>query len=67
MSVRFRDSKPNHDYSSGEDVGLVATIGLRQNVFDDVAVDVGEAEVSAVVFVSQLFVIESKQVKNRGV
>ena len=40
---------------------------LRQNVVDDVAVDIGQPEVAAAVAISQTFVVESDQVQNRGV
>src|SRR5687767_1634860 len=39
----------------------------REDVFDDVAVDVGEAEVSAGVAVGELFVVEAEEVKHGGV
>ena len=41
--------------------------GLRDDVVDDVAVDVGEAEVAAGVAVSEFFVVEAEQVQNGGV
>ena len=40
---------------------------LRQDVVDDVAVDIGQPEVAAAVAISQTLVVESDQVQNRGV
>ena len=40
---------------------------LREEVFDDVAVDVGEAEVAAGVGVGEFFVIEAEEVEDGGV
>ena len=39
----------------------------RQDIFHDISVDIGKAEVSARVTVGQVFVIESHEVKNGSV
>ena len=46
---------------------LAQIITSRQDVLHDMAVDVGEAEVSAGVAVGELFVIETHEVENGGV
>src|ERR1051325_11084125 len=42
-------------------------MGSRQNSFDDIAADVGEAFVTPVVQISELGVIQAHEVKNGGV
>ena len=39
---------------------------LRQNVFNDVTVDVGQAEFAALIFVGKAFVIETQAMENGG-
>ena len=41
--------------------------GLSEDAFDDVAVDVGEAEVAALETEGELLMVDAKEVKHRGV
>ena len=40
---------------------------LHEDLVDDFAVDVGEAEIAAGVAVGELFVVEAEEVQHRGV
>src|ERR1700738_5275441 len=53
--------------SSSSRVKLRPRIRLRQNVPDDVAMDVGQAAVGAVMAEGQAFVIDAQKVQDRGV
>lgn len=46
---------------------LAQSAELCQHVFDDVAVDVGEAAFEAVVIVGQFLVVQAHQVQERGI
>lgn len=43
------------------------SIPLRQNIVDDVAVNIGKSEIAAGVTVGQFLVIQAEQMEHRGV